>query len=182
MAITYPVDVDNTLWAVYQVSAGEIVGRNKKWPVADGSEIIGLDPDYVYLLQITDARPDYDARLYTLTGTEGIDVDANTLHTTWATAARPSDEQVIAAENEETAQLAVHVQLEREVIETRLMLGALLFYVIDAQAMPPKAQTMATNYKAKALKLWQNRDRLDEILAAIAAGQVPDLDTGWAAP
>ena len=180
--ITYPVDVENTRWAVYQVSTGEIVGRNKLWPVADGSEIPGLDPDYVYLLHVNDTPPDYDARLYTLTTTEGIDVDGNELHLTYATEKRPTDEQINAAENEETAQLAKHVDLVREVIETRLMLGALLVYVVDAQAFPAKAQAMSDAYKAKAIKLWKNRDRLEAIIAEITAGTEPNLDEGWEAP
>ena len=44
--ITYPVDVANTKWAVIQLSSGQIVGRNKNWPVADGSEIQGMANEY----------------------------------------------------------------------------------------------------------------------------------------
>lgn len=180
MAITYPVDVANTRWAIYQISTGEIVARRKVWPREDGGEIVGQDPDFVYLMHVDDAQPQYDSRLFTLEGTEGVDVDANVLHLTWDAVARPNEERNTAAENEETNQLARHISLHREVIENRLMLGALLHYVIDAQALPPKAATMADLYKAKALKLWQNRDRLDEILAQIANGEQPDLDAGWA--
>lgn len=179
--ITYPVDPESR-WATYQVSSGEIVARNRLWPVADGSEIVGQDADYVMLLHVNDTAPAYDSRLYVLESTEGIDVDNNVIHKTFETTARSIEERTIAAENEEANQLSTHASLVREAIKTRLMVGAVLAYVADAQAFPPKVDAMADNYKATAVKLWQNRDRLDEIIAAIEAGQDPDLDTGWATP
>jgi len=179
--ITYPVDTENTRWSVLQLSTGEIVGRNKTWPRADGGEIVGLDPDYVYLLQVEAARPDYDSRLYSLVGTETVDADANEIRKTWETVKRPTEEQVIAAENVEAQELAKHISLEREAMETRLMVGAILNY-IDGLQMPTKVQAAADEYKAKAIKLWKNRDRLEAIIAAIEAGEEPDLDAGWEAP
>ena len=82
-------------------------------------------------------------------------------------------------ENEEAARLSALVKVEREVIETRLMVGAILAYIVDNQQFPPKVRTMAEAYVTKATKVWQNRDRLDEILAAINNGEEPDLDAGW---
>lgn len=177
--ITYPVDVDNTRWAVLQLFTGEIIARHKQWPRANGGEIQGQDPDYVYLLQSSTAKPDYDSRLYTLEGTETVDVPNNTIITTWATPKRSLEEQLIAAENEEAARLSALVKVEREVIETRLMVGAILAYIVDAQQFPPKVQTMAENYVIKAMKVWNNRDRLDQILDDINHGLEPDLDAGW---
>jgi len=179
MAITYPVDVANTKWAVLHLPSGEIVARNKDWPVADGSQIPGLDPDYVYLLHVTATPPDYDSRLYTLNGTETVDAENNELRLSYATVKRPTEEQVIAAENVESQELQKHLRLEREALETRLMLGALINYVIDNQAMPPKVRTMADKYVAKARKLFKNRDRLRAIIADIEAGNEPNLDAGW---
>lgn len=178
--ITYPVDVDNTQWAVYQVSTSSIIDRRRIWPNGDGSEISGLDPDYIYLRHVDDAKPQYDSRLYTLVGTESIDIDANIIQQSWDALARPNEERFIAAENEEMAQIGKHINISRELVETRLMLGALLFYVIDAQQFPPKALAMSEAYKAKALKFWSNRDRLAEILTDISNGNDPDFDTGWA--
>jgi len=177
--ITYPVDVANTKWSVIQLSTGEIVGRNKTWPRPDGGEIQGADPDFAYLLQGQTAQPDYDSRLYTLQGTETVDVDANQINKTWATTKRPTQDQIQAAENVESERLQDHLSIEREIVETRLMLGALLSFAVDNQALPPKARAMATDYKAKAVKLWKNRDRLDEIRADIEADIEPDLDAGW---
>ena len=181
MAITYPVDSDSR-WATYQVSSGEIVARNRLWPVADGSEIVGQDPDYVMLLHVNDTPPTYDSRLFTLDSTEGIDVDANVIRKTYETTARSISERTIAAKNEEANQLNTHVDLVREAIRTRLMVGALLAYVTDAQTFPVKVDAMAGKYKTLAVKLWQNRDRLDEIVAAIENGEDPDLDAGWSVP
>ena len=180
MAISYPVNVADTKWAVYQVSSSQIIGRRKTWPVADGSEIPGLDPDFVYLLETADARPDYDGRIYRLEGTDVIDVSANTLTRTWQTIKRVDDEIKVAAENVEAQELAKHISLEREAVETRLMVGAILQYIEGLQ-MPPKVDAAATVYKDKAVKLWKNRDRLKAIIAEIEAGTEPDMDSGWEA-
>lgn len=179
--ITYPVDVANTKWAVYQASTGQVVARNKMWPVADGSAVPGLDPDYVYLLQSADAKPDYDSRLYFLQGDESVDPGGNSLHLAWAAVKRPVEERVVAAENVEAEELGKHISLEREAAETRLMVAAILNYIEGLQ-FPPKVQKMANEYKAKGVKLWANRDRLKAILVDIEAGGDPDLDAGWQAP
>jgi hypothetical protein len=179
MAISYPVDVANTRWSVIQVSTGEIVGRNRIWPVGDGSEIPGLDEDFVYLKQVAATPPDYDSRVYTLNSTEVPDIPNNELRTTFTTVKRPLEELLIVAENVETLELQKHIRLEREAIETRLMVGALLKFVLDLEAMPPKVRTMADRYKAKAVKLFKNRDRIEEIKTDFTEGREPDLDSGF---
>lgn len=181
MAINYPVDTKNTRWAVLQLSTGEIVARNKPWPREDGEAIEGADPDYVYLLHVEAARPDYDSRLYSLQGTETVDADANELRKTWATVKRPVEEIKVAAENVEVQELQKHINLEREIIETRLMVAAILQF-LDGLQLPPRIQNFADDYKAKGVKLWRNRDRLLAILADIEKGLEPDLDAGWEDP
>lgn len=179
--ITYPVDVDNTLWATLQLSTGEIISRNKRWPDSDGNPIVGQDPDHVMLLQIRDTPPPYDSRMYRLISSETPDAEANTLRTTHRADKRPLDEIKTAAENVEAEQLSRHIRMEREVIETRLMVAAILTYDGGLQ-MPPKVQAMADEYKAKGVKIWRNRDRLKAIQADIDDGLEPDLDAGWEAP
>lgn len=187
MAITYPVDVANTRWAVYQVSTGQILARNQSWPhveivdgVAQGLPISGLDPDYVYLLHVNDAEPDYDSRLFQLIGTETVDVDANELQLTWESQARPTDERVMAAQNREAEQLEKVIgNLAREAIETRLIVGAILNYALKNQTYPTKVKNLVDDYIAKAIKVWGNRDVLHAKLDAITAGQTPDLDSDW---
>lgn len=178
MAITYPVPPESR-WAVLRLSTGEIVSRNKPWPRADGQPIEGLDPDYVYLRHVTAARPDYDSRYYVLQGTETVDAEANELRLSWETVKRPTEELVAVAENVEAQKLQNFVRLEREAIETRLIVAAILAYIVDAQQFPPKVQTMAQEYVAKGTKIWKNRDRLKAIIADIQLGLEPDLDAGW---
>ena len=178
--ITYPVDPASR-WAVFQVSTQQIIIRNAVWPVADGGPIPGLDPDYVYLLQITDTKPDYDSRLYQLVADEEVDVAANTIRRTWSTAPRTLEDRLTAAENVEAEELMRHIKLERELVETRLMVTAILQHISGLQ-LPPKVQAMADAYKAKGVKLWKNRDRLKAITTDIQEGKDPDLDTGWEAP
>ena len=176
--ITYPVDVAKTLWAVFQVSKAKIIARNKIWPVADGSAIPSLDPDFIYLLHNNDISPDYDPRLFILEGNEIVDIPNNAIKLTWLVTNRPNEERQIAAENVEAEQLSLHIKLEREAMETRLMVGAILNF-IDGLQFPPKVDIMAVAYKQKAIKLWKNRDRLNAILQQITNGQTPDLDIGW---
>jgi len=177
MAITYPVDVENTLWAVYNTETFEIVGRNKKWPREDGGPIEGQDPNFIHLLQNVSERPQYDSRLYTLDGTEVVDVPNNALITTWNTVKRPKEERKAAAKNEEAKRFTSIVDLAREAVSTRLMVGAIIRYIVNAEDFPPKVQTMSDEYVGDAIMLWRNRDRLDEILAEIELDEAdPDLD------
>lgn len=175
--ITYPVP-EGSKWAVYRVSTGQIISRNNNWPRADGMEIEGQDPDYVMLLQIDAAIPDYDSRIYSLSGVEVVDVEGNQLRKTWNAVKRPTEEQIVAAENVEAEQLGRQIDLVREAMTTRLMVAALLNYT-DGLTMPAKVQEMANEYKAVGIKLWKNRDRLNQIIAQIQANQEPDLDYGW---
>lgn len=178
MAITYPVSPESR-WAVLELSTGQIISRNKVWPRADGGPIVGLDPDFVYLLHVNDSQPDYDSRLYSLTGTETPDAEANELRLGWATEKRPTDEQIAAAENVEAQKNFTMFRLEREAIETRLMVTALIQHAVDGQLLPQKVRNMASAYVEKGVRIHKNRDRLKAIVASINANEEPDLDAGW---
>jgi len=179
--ISYPVDVVNTRWAVLDTDTGQILARNKVWPVADGSEIQGLASNIVYLLHVNQTAPQYDSRTHTLNSVEAVDPDANTITKTYQAVARPVPEVVVAAKNREMEEIPkLGISMEREAIETRLMVTALITYCIDNQALPPKVQAYAETYRDKGIKLWQNRDRVKELIEAIEAQQDYDLDSGWA--
>ena len=182
MAISYPVDVANTEWATLQLSTGEITARRRKWPNVDGSEIVGLDPDFVMLLHVDFAPPQYDSRLYLLETVETVDAEDNEIRRTYRTVKRPVDEQKTAAENVETQQLSQFFRLERQMLETTLMLGAVMKFAINQEQLPNKIATKAQAYIRNATKLWRNRDRLEEILSDIENGTEPDLDAGWETP
>ena len=109
--ITYPVDVAMTRWAVIQLSMGQIVGRNRVWPVADGSAIPGLDPDFAYLLHVSTTPPEYDSRIYSLAGTETVDLPGNEIRLTWATEKRPLEELLVVADNVEAEEFGKQTSL-----------------------------------------------------------------------
>lgn len=187
--ITYPVDVTNTQWAVFQISTAQVIARRQQWPRSDGGEIQGLDPDYVYLLHVDDAEPNYDSRLYQLVGTETIDVPSNELRLSWATQERPLEEQLQAVENREAEQLESVVQkLAREALETRLIVGAIIKYALNNQTFPPVVQNRMDDYEAKAVKVWDNRQVALAKIQAITdhaadpqTNPLPDLDADWTA-
>lgn len=180
MAISYPVDVPNTKWAIIQISTGEIIARNKAWPVYDGTAIPGQDPDHVYLLQVETARPDYDSRLFSLQSTETVDVENSTLSKTYQAIARPVEDRKTAAENVESMEFDKHFPIEKITRETALMIGLIYHFAIDGQAIPVRFRAFADGYKnAVVNKLLKNRDRLEEILTDIDNGIEPALDEGW---
>lgn len=182
MAISYPVDVANTQWATLQLSTGEVLSRRKQWPRSDGAEIAGLDPDFVMLLHVDATPPQYDSRLYILETVETVDAESNEIRRTYRTVKRPVEEQKTAAENVETQQLSQFFRLERQMLETTLMLGAVMKFAINQEQLPNKIATQAQAYINKAVKLWKNRDRLEAIVTSIENGEEPDLDTGWEDP
>jgi len=181
--ITYPVDVVNTRWAVLDTNSGEIIARQRTWPVADGSEIPGLASNIVYLLHVSDAVPQYDGRVFVLHSTETIQPAASRITKSYAAVRRPNDDISVAAKNREMEEIERHtIDLAREVLETRLLLTALIQYAIDGQDLPPKVKDFADDYKAKGVKLWKNRDRLKALLLAIEGNEDFDLDAGWEEP
>lgn len=93
MAITYPVDVNNTLWSVYDVSQGQIIRRKVRWPVITGTEIPQLDDNIVWLLESQESRPDYDPWTQKQEPTETVDVEANTVTRGWQVVELTQEEQ-----------------------------------------------------------------------------------------
>ena len=181
MAIAYPVDTESTRWAVYQVSTGLVIARNKQWPVADGGAIPGMDPDYVYLRQITDTAPDYDARLFRLVGEEAVDVEANELRRTWTVEAIPAEDVKAEIINEESVRFGRIAKIEQALTDVYIMTMATAAVVKDNEAFHPKAAAMYPDMLARAVKLFKNRSRREALEAAADAGtvQTADLDTGW---
>jgi len=91
MAISYPVSSDSR-WSIYDTSITEVIVRNKKWPVGDGGEIVGLRDDLVMLLQVTEDSPEYDSATHKISKVETIDTDANTITTSWDVIALTQEE------------------------------------------------------------------------------------------
>ena len=100
--ISFPVDTQNTRWAVYRVSAASVVRTGVKWPRADGGEIIGLDPDLVPLLEVVEAQPAFDPATQRLQATPAVvDVDANTHTRGWVVVDRSAEELAADAERDQ---------------------------------------------------------------------------------
>ena len=186
--ISYPVDTVNTRWAFVRESDGQKLNRKQKWPVLDGSEIPGLDPDIIPCLDIKwlpiahpqyQAEPDYDSRSYSLQTIEEVDIPNNELKVQYNTIANSVDDRKIAADNEEMNQLSYHIPIERETLETRLMLAAVLNRVLNGTAFPTKLENLASNYIQTGIKIYKNRDNRDSIHVVIDNGEDPDYDKGW---
>ena len=175
--ITYPVSTDSR-WAVLQLSTGEIISRNKAWPVANGMEIPGLDPDYVYLLQLTDAQPDYDPRIFTLDKVETIDASANEIRVSWNTVARPVEEVKINAANVEAVENQRHYE-ERERDKLMILGLGVLFRQVANQALTAKEIALKDKVITVATRVWKNDARLRAIVTDLDSGKTPDLDAGW---
>lgn len=175
--ITYPVD-PLSRWAVLQLSTGEIIARNRVWPVADGSEIPGLDADYVYLLQITAAQPDYDPRIVTLEKVEAIDAPANEIRTTWLAVPRPVEEVKINLANVEAVENLRHYSaVERDKL---MLLGlGVLFRLQANQNLTARELALKTRVVDIATSVWKNDATLREKLTALDAAQPIDPDAGW---
>ena len=92
MAISYPVDTENTRWSVYKVSTSEIVAKRKRWPTADGNAIPGQDSDFVWLLETQETAPAYDQWTQKLETSETVDANANTVTYGWTVTALTQQE------------------------------------------------------------------------------------------
>lgn len=177
MPLSYPVDT-SAKWAQYRISTGTITARNKPWGNADGSEIVGLDPDFTFLRHVEQARPEIDDALFYLRSSEVVDLPDNTLTKTWEVVERSTEERFVAVDNAEIEQLGAQVSLEREVLETRLVLTAVI-NALDGVVLPKKQRDLVDDYLKKGKKLWKNRDRAKEAKANLEAGLQPDLKAGW---
>jgi hypothetical protein len=175
--ITYPVSPASR-WSVFQVSTSTIIGRNRTWPRADGEAIVGMDPDFVYLLQITDKQPDYDSRLYTMEAAETIDIPANEIRTSWVTVARPKEDILLSAANVES--LSNSDILRPEDTQKKLLLFCgLANRLFEGMKLTESEEKLRAEIAAITAPMWDNDANLAKIKAALDADEPVDLDTGW---
>lgn len=168
------------LYAQWRISTSEVLFRNLVYPNAvDDSEVVGLDPDLLYLAMDTDTVPEYDPRIFTLVPSEAK--VGSTLKKTWTTPKRAVDQIKIAIENRERSEIAKHVtEYEREKLE---ILGLAVLFAINAGAVLTQRQTAIKNkINAAAAKLLQNDQTTADKFVQVDNNEVPDIDAGWAAP
>lgn len=182
MAISYPVDVENTLWAIWDVALAAISARNKTWIRGDGMEIQPPDPNQVWLLQVAGPRPIYDGRLFHLvTNAESIDLDGNEITKSWSIVLNDTDDIKAEIVNEESIRFGRIAKLEQALTDVYIMTMGVAMVVKDNQAFHPKAAEMYPDMLARAAKLYKNRSRREELEASADAGtvQTSDLNEGW---
>jgi len=180
MAIQYPVDTAATAgrWMLYDTTTEAEPVRMSgtgNWPVGDGGPIQGLAENLVPLLKVTDDQPLVDDAMARLVGTPAIDVSANEIRTTWAIVSRSLREKQDVVSNLEYEEANKHFDIQREALETRIVVAALLRTVKNLN-VPAGLQTFADNYLAKATKIYKNRQKIQAVLAQIEADEIVDLD------
>ena len=99
--ITYPVDVKNTRWSLYDTNLSTITVHNKAWPDRFGREITTLESNLVPLLEVNEDQPVYDTATHHLTRSEPVvDVAANTHTHGWIIVPRSVEDLADEAERE----------------------------------------------------------------------------------
>ncbi len=169
--------VGKQLYAIYRVSDGVIITRNRTHFSVDETQ--QPSDGTLYLAMDTDAVPIFDPRVYSLVTSEAR--IGNTWKTSYTTPKKVVSAIKAAVSSRESAELQRHVlEYEREKLE---ILGlAVLFQVLPAGTTYTARQTAIKNRViAAATKLFLNDQRATELLAVIDANQIPDIDTGWAA-
>lgn len=178
--ITYPVSPE-ARFNLYRISTGEIIKRTIAWPRSDGMQIVGLDPDLVYLEITEQLRPDYDPRYYVLVTTETPNVANESWDITYNTQKRPVEEITRAAENVEAA--IREAILPQDKVNLYLLLAvATLFRRVEGLTLTNKENVLKDRVVSMAIKVWSNRDAFDTKVTQIEANQEPDLDTYPEAP
>jgi len=99
---TYPVDLDQ-LYIPYSVSAGDVVGKPRAWPRADGMAIEGADPDVIPLMAVEGDKPIYDPDTHHLEPSFVIDLPAEEYRREWVVTNHSAEELAEIAEEAEIA-------------------------------------------------------------------------------
>lgn len=164
----------------------QILREGVEYPRSDMQPVVGLAPDLEWLLHHEPfARPEPDSRFYTLETTRSITADAHPdyphLHQyriTYA-ARKRAVELIIGALDDIEAEHAEMIVEQRKRTKALLLLWAINNRRIKGQTITPKMQSFENTALEWTQKLWQNETRRDAAAAAIAAGDEPDLDSGW---
>ena len=164
MAISYPVDPDSR-WAVYDVTAGQVVSRNKRWPRADGGELVGADPNFVMLQHVEEEQPPA-SELHDVVDGESVDVSANTITRTYTANPLPLVDAKAAALSA-IANKRWEVEVSHPTFDTSREAQAQINKAWMAVQIDPNR---VFNYKAKDGS-WQQFDKaqIEAIAGAISA-------------
>lgn len=175
--ITYPRNLE-AKYVLFRISTGETIKDNATYPVADGGEVPGLDPDYIYLEKTVGAVPDYDPRIFVRTTTETPDVENGTWTVAYSTEKRLTGEIETAITNEEANANQSLLPYQRQLKTMILGLGV-LFRQLESATLTNKEVAIKQQVMGLATKVWKNDAALKAKLAEIAAGTEPDPDSEW---
>lgn len=179
--ISYPIDYQATRgrWYLHDTQTGQTskMSGTGNWPNAEGTEIVGLASHLVPVLKVTADRPaDIDERLVRLVGEQQpVDLEANEIRVEWNIVARSDAEKKEVIANIEYEEANRHIDVARELIETRIVLAMVLRSIKNLN-VPASLKAIADNYEAKAQKLYNNRLKIHALMDAVDAGQLPVLD------
>lgn len=96
-----------------------------RYPRADDSPIVGLDPALVVLTEIIQNRPDHDPETQYLEQTREIDTDAGTLTRGWTIRDKPPEPRWIDYGNAVMANPAVNIMLGAAIQSAPALYGGL---------------------------------------------------------
>ena len=177
--ITYPVDTEETKgkWMLLDTNTDQMVrlGQTGNWPNGDGSEIVGLDANLIPLLKVRDEQPSPSGPLNRVVGTPTVNVGDNEIRTTWAIIDRDLAEKLEVLDNLEFTEANKHVNINRELLETRIVVAALLRTVKNLN-VPGDLQAMADEYLVKATKIFKNRQQIEIVRTKVTANEKVDVD------
>ncbi len=104
-----------------------------------------------------------------------VDIPNNEIRTTWAIIDRDLAEKLEVLDNLEFTEANKHVEINRELLETRIVVTALLRTVKNLN-VPSDLQAFVDTYLAKATKIYKNRQKIRTARAQIEANEQIDLD------
>lgn len=180
MAINYPVDVAGTAgrWYLYDTATTNLtlMSGTGDWPNADGSELIGLEPNFVPILATDDPQPAIDERLHELRGEfDPPDVPNNSMIKRWTILDRPDPDRHDVVDNIESEEWRKHYEIEKTVKDLTILVAGLIRFDKSLN-IPAPMQTLVDKYQTRGEKVYQNRLKIDQMHTDIDAGQDPVLD------
>lgn len=180
--ITYPIPEElrnSGRWYLHDTNTGQTakIAGTGNWPVADGTEIPGLEAHLVPLLAVSDDKPtNIDERLNRLIGeVQPPDIANNELRTTWKIEARTDQEKLDVIDNIERQEAGKHFENSKLLHECAVILGALL-RANKGLNIPQPLQDAADSFQARSQKLYKNKLKVDSMRLDVAENREPVLD------
>lgn len=179
MAITYPVDVQNTWWHYYNTDTGEL-GPRRRWLHKYGREV-SLDPNIIPLLVVEGAKPAVDELTHKIVVDSAVvDLAANTYTLTYASQRKTDEEVEQAIVSREQNEAERHLRLREELFEMRASI-TLLLEAVDYTGLGPAKRNFLDNQVAKGTKILQNRQRARQLKQNVSTVTQAEIESGWSA-